>query len=155
VPDICNEYGGDRRKVILAGFSRGAIACNYIGLHDDKISPLWCAFVIHSHYDGVLTTWGYPDADRASARARLQRLAGRPQFISSEGEGVEATRQYLESELGPERPRESFTFMQLPYSSHTDTWVLRDIPERERVRKWLVRFRSPQVIHHRDRPSVK
>jgi galactonate dehydratase len=27
--------------VILTGFSRGAIACNYIGLHDAEIAKLW------------------------------------------------------------------------------------------------------------------
>jgi len=32
---ICERYGGDPTKVFLAGFSRGSIACNYIGLHND------------------------------------------------------------------------------------------------------------------------
>jgi hypothetical protein len=44
VKDICTRLGGDEKRVVLSGFSRGAIACNYIGLHDDEISRLWCAF---------------------------------------------------------------------------------------------------------------
>ena len=40
VPWICERYGGDADKVVLVGFSRGAIACNYIGLHDDEIASL-------------------------------------------------------------------------------------------------------------------
>jgi len=33
--DVFVEYGGDPEAVFLAGFSRGAIACNFIGLHDE------------------------------------------------------------------------------------------------------------------------
>jgi len=32
VDSVCKEYGGDLDNVFIAGFSRGAIACNYIGL---------------------------------------------------------------------------------------------------------------------------
>jgi len=37
---ICEKYGGDSAKVFLAGFSRGSIACNYIGLHNNQIASL-------------------------------------------------------------------------------------------------------------------
>ena len=74
VPWICKKYGGDSQRVILCGFSRGAIACNFIGLHDDDISKLWWAMIPYSHYDGVIERWGYPGADRKSALARLKRL---------------------------------------------------------------------------------
>ena len=52
VPKICAEYDGDPDRVFLCGFSRGAIACNFIGLHDDEIARLWRGFICHSHYDG-------------------------------------------------------------------------------------------------------
>ncbi len=129
----CDRYGGDPARLVLAGFSRGAIACNFIGLHDDGIAPLWRAFVVHSHYDGV-RKWPYPGSDRDSARERLSRLKGRPQFISHE-RSVEETRRYLES-TGIEG---DFTFLALPYPNHTDAWVLRDIPERKALREWLRR----------------
>jgi hypothetical protein len=128
---VCKQYGGDPTKVVLCGFSRGAIACNYLGLHDDEIAGLWCAFVAHSHYDGV-RTWGYPADDRASALGRLRRLKGRPQWLSQEG-SVGQTEAYLKS-TGVEAP---FTFVPLPYRNHTDSWVLRDLPERRRLREWL------------------
>mgnify|MGYP000847666670 FL=1 len=54
---VCADYGGDSSKVFIAGFSRGAIACNYIGLHDNEIASLWRGFICHSHYDGV-REWG-------------------------------------------------------------------------------------------------
>lgn len=132
VEDVCARYaGGDRTRVILAGFSRGAIACNYIGLHDDSIAKLWRAFVAYSHYDGV-RTWPYPGSDRASARVRLQRLQGRPVFVCDE-KRTEETRGYLLS-TGVKAP---FTFAPLPFRNHSDTWVLRDIPLRRQLRRWL------------------
>jgi hypothetical protein len=127
----CTDYGGDPSAVILAGFSRGAIACNYIGLHDDEIAGLWRAFIAHSHYDGV-RRWGYAGDDRASAIERLKRLNGRPVFISHEG-SVDDTRRYLAS-TGVEAP---FRFEVLNYRNHRDDWVLRDIPERQHLRDWL------------------
>jgi hypothetical protein len=134
VRDVCQRFGADAKHVMLAGFSRGAIACNFIGLHDDEIASLWCGFFCHSHYDGVKENWPYADADRKSALARLRRLGGRPQWISHE-RGVDETQNYLRGTgiAG------DFTFVPLPYGNHTDQWVLRDIPERKQAREWLQR----------------
>ena len=131
---ICDHYAGDPQRIVLAGFSRGAIACNYIGLRDDSIAKLWRAFIPYSHYDGVRESWPYGDADRASALKRLSRLNGRPQFIIHEN-SVEDTRKYLDA-TGIEAP---FTFRTLEFRNHNDAWALRDIPERREVREWLKR----------------
>ena len=128
---VCGDYGGDPESVVLCGFSRGAIACNYIGLRNDEIAGLWRAFVAHSHYDGVIR-WGYEGADPASALVRLRRLNGRPQWISQEI-SVEDTRRYLEG-TGVQG---EFTLVAIPYRNHRDDWVLRDIPERRLARRWL------------------
>ena len=138
VREVCVRYGGDAKRVVLAGFSRGAIACNYIGLHDDDISSLWCGFFCHSHYDGVSEKWPYPGADRASALVRLKRLGNRPQWISQEA-SAEGTESYLR-EAGVVG---DFTFVSMPFANHTDQWVLRDLPERKEAREWLKR-----VYHH-------
>ena len=132
VRQVCREFGGDEKALVLCGFSRGAIACNYIGLRNETIAPLWRAFICHSHYDGVKTSWPYADADRDSALKRLQRLNGRPQFISHEGSTNE-TRRWLES-TGVRAP---FTFVDLPFHNHTDQWALRDCDTRRKVRAWL------------------
>jgi hypothetical protein len=128
---LCAEYGADESKVILAGFSRGAIACNYIGLYDEKIAEIWCGFIAHSHYDGV-RGWNYKGSDRISARKRLKRLGKRMQFVSHEG-SVEETRRYL----GNIKAEGDFTFVSIPFRNHTDTWVLRDIAERKMLRVWI------------------
>jgi hypothetical protein len=128
---ICEDFGGDPSAVILTGFSRGAIACGYLGLHDDRTADIWLAFVAYSHYDGV-TSWGYAGSDAASARQRLQRLKGRASFICHEG-SVEPTRRFLEASGIPA----PFTFQVGPFRNHNDAWVLRDVPERAALRTWV------------------
>jgi len=128
---VCEEYGGDPSAVILAGFSRGAIACGYLGLHDDATADIWLAFIAYSHYDGV-RQWGYSGSDADSAKTRLRRLKGRASFICHEG-SVEPTRNFLAS-TGIEAP---FTFQLGPFRNHNDAWVLRDVPERAALRAWL------------------
>ncbi len=132
VETVCRDYRGDRKKVILCGFSRGAIACNYLGLHDDATSKLWCGFFAYSHYDGV-RSWPYPGSDLQSARIRLNRLGDRPQFICSEGNGAESVREYLT----PLVPQANLTFMSTGFRNHNDSWVLRPSEARVAARKWL------------------
>lgn len=136
VPWICETYGGDPARVILAGFSRGAIACNFIGLHDDQIAGLWCGFVAYSHYDGV-KPWPYPGSDRDSALTRLERLGNRPQFICHETStskwGLAATRKWLEETGVSGR----FTFCETGFRNHNDGWILRPSPARAELRAWF------------------
>ncbi|MCB1224514.1 MAG: hypothetical protein KDK99_01775 [Verrucomicrobiales bacterium] len=132
VREVCRQWQGDEQRVILCGFSRGAIGCNFIGLHDDAIARLWRAFFCHSHYDGVRERWPYAGADRASALRRLQRLGGRPQWISHEG-SVQATQAYLEG-CGVTG---EWTFQAIPFRNHSDAWLLRPLPERAAARAWL------------------
>lgn len=129
---VCEKHGGDSDNVFIAGFSRGAIACNFIGLHDDEIASLWRGFICHSHYDGV-RKWGYVGSDRQAAAERLKRLGDRPQFISHEN-NVKATQDYLNQAY----PKGNFTFLSIKGVSHTDTWVLRDVPERKQLREWFL-----------------
>jgi len=131
VAAVCRDYGGDPRAVILTGFSRGAIACGYIGLRDDETARLWRACITHSHFDGV-RRWNYPGDDRAAARQRLARLQGRPLFVCQE-ESVEDIRIYL-AEAGHRGPTE---FLALPFPNHSAEWVLKDLPQRQRLRSWL------------------
>ncbi|MBI5684966.1 MAG: hypothetical protein HZC54_07785 [Verrucomicrobia bacterium] len=136
---ICREYGGDEKRVVLCGFSRGAIACNFLGLHDDATAKLWCGFVPYSHYDGVRTQWSYPGADRVSALARLKRLGSRPQFICHEGGGVEDTRRYLAGAM----PGGNYTFVPTGFRNHNDAWTLRPGEARAKLRAWLNKLVFP------------
>ncbi|MCB1085741.1 MAG: hypothetical protein KDM63_01740 [Verrucomicrobiae bacterium] len=140
IPAICAAFSGDPGRVILCGFSRGAIACNAIGLHDDEIARLWRGFFCYSHYDGVREGWPFPGADRDSALTRLRRLGNRPQFLCQEnspsaGVNLDATRRYLE-QTGIAG---DFTFTETGFRNHNDAWLLRPSPAREAARQWLAR----------------
>ncbi len=132
VARVCEQWGGDPGRIVLCGFSRGAIACGYIGLHDDEVAAIWRAFIPYSHYDGV-REWDYPDSDKTAAQTRLRRIAGRPSFIIDESNSLAKTRTYIES-TGINAP---FTYYPLPFRNHSDAWALRDIPARHAVRNWL------------------
>ncbi|GBL42778.1 hypothetical protein LBMAG55_09920 [Verrucomicrobiota bacterium] len=137
LPCICTEFGGDRRKVVLCGFSRGAIGVSFLGLHDDEIASLWCGFWAHDHFDGVQVwsaPWGAPLARyREEATVRLRRLAGRP-LLLSQGFTNEETRRFVEPLTRP-----STRFLQVDMVAlygkfpnevvqhpHNDRWPLRD-----------------------------
>lgn len=132
VPRVCEHFGGDANAIILAGFSRGAIAVNFIGLHDSEIAAMWRGFICHSHYDGV-RRWPYPGSGRAAADIRLEHLGQRPQWISHE-RSVDETRRHLVAAC----PEGRFTFRALPFRNHTDAWVLRDVPLRRELRSWAL-----------------
>jgi hypothetical protein len=142
LPRICQQFGGDPANIFICGFSRGAIATNYIGLADDEIAAFWKGFIAHDHYDGQ-RRWPYPDCDHASALARLQRLRGRPVLVS--GGGALGVKEYLGSSLALGR----FTFLTVPVARifaipegevihpHTDRWMHKDSQYRRQARAWL------------------
>ncbi len=134
VQTVCSQFGGDASRLVLCGFSRGAIACNYLGLHDDETARLWCGFFAFSHYDGV-RKWPYPASDRDSALTRLQRLGKRPQFICGEGSNAQETQAYLR----PLLPNADLTFLSTGFLNHNDAWILRPSPARDKAREWLTR----------------
>lgn len=133
---ILDTFHGNASAVLLTGFSRGAIACNYIGLHDEEIAALWTAgFVPYAHYDGV-QEWIYPQSDRASALARLQRLGLRKSFVV--GECDLATRVERDYILGAGLPSVAgFSFVSTGLRNHNDQWVCRDLPARRQLRAFV------------------
>ena len=93
---ICENYGGDPSAVFVTGFSRGAIACNYIALRDDRIADAWLAFGCNpgssrpkgQGWHGSAIGWD----------ERTKRLKGRSCLTSSAnlGPGVHVDVEYLE-----------------------------------------------------------
>ncbi len=132
IDDACREFGGDPKCLILTGFSRGAIACNFLGLHDDEISQRWKAFIAYSHYDGV-RKWPYPGSDRESAKQRLVRLGGRKQFVCGEANHSQETARYLNEMTDTT----NLTFASTGFRNHSDRWILRPSATRDQLRAWL------------------
>ncbi len=132
VREVCAKYHGDPKRVLLAGFSRGAIACNYIGLHDDHIAALWCGMICHSHYEGEFR---HPAADEPDWPTRLQRLGKRPQWISHE----RSTRP-IQSMIEATGFKGNLSFHSLPFKNHSARWTLCELPLRDQARRWLLQF---------------
>ena len=154
IPRIIEKYHGDSSRVILCGFSRGAIAASYIGLHDDGISRLWSAFFTTAHFDGVRewpgTAWGSElDTYRAAAIQRLKRVNGRPWWVSQE-ESVDDIAAFLREAgllgdnyiLDPVPMKRLFPQIPNPYfvAEHTDKWPLFDNPSSRRAREWIYKI---------------
>jgi hypothetical protein len=138
LPRICDEFGGDPTNLFICGFSRGAIACSYIGLADDEIAGFWKGMIAHDHFDGQ-KKWGYPESDRVSALKRLTRLKGRSVLVC--GNANDFLKEHLN--LG------KFTFLPVPVAKiykipegpvihpHTDLWAHRESLTRQKARMWL------------------
>jgi hypothetical protein len=138
LPRICKQFGGDPDNLIICGFSRGAIACSYIGLADDEIAAFWKGMLTHDHFDGQ-RKWGYPEDDRDSALQRLARLKGRPVLVCGGYAGF----------VKEHRDLADFAFMDVPTAKifkipegnvvhpHTDLWMHRDSAYRRQARAWL------------------
>lgn len=133
------QLNGDPQRVVLAGFSRGSIACSYVGLADPQIASLWRGMICYSHYDGVREAWPYPNCDRTSALQRIRRLTDRPQFICHESDArpavsLSAAQTFLE-DAG--MSGQHLTFCETGFRNHSDQWVLRPGPARKRLRTWF------------------
>ena len=147
IPRTCEEFGGDPKKVVLCGFSRGAVGVSFLGLHDDEVAKLWCGLWAHDHFDGEKewkgSDWGAPLAKyRSEATIRLKRLAGRPLLVSG---ARDETRRFLAPIL-----TEGVTFMTIDMlalfgkfpnasakTAHTDRWPLRDCAETAQAQEWF------------------
>ena len=147
LPRICAEFGGDPKKVVLCGFSRGAIGASFLGLHDDEVAQLWCGLWAHDHFDGMLEwkghAWGSPLARyREEATVRLRRLGGRPLLVTQAGaetkkfiSSVAPTNvQFLNVDMAAHFGGFPNDFVKHP---HNDRWPLRDGPSTEAARAWF------------------
>lgn len=149
IPRICADFGGDPKKVVLCGFSRGAIGVSFLGLHDDDVAKLWCGLWAHDHFDGMLEwkghAWGSPlTRYREEASARLRRLKGRPLLVSQAGA---QTRRFIDA-LAPsgvtyltvDMAAHFGTFPnELAKHPHNDRWSLRDGDATITARAWFER----------------
>ncbi len=149
IPRICAEFGGDSKRVVLCGFSRGAIGVSFLGLHDDDVAKLWCGLWAHDHFDGMLEwkghAWGSPLVRyREEASARLRRLQGRPLLVSQAGA---QTRRFIDA-LAPSGVTYLTVNMgahfgtfpnELAKHPHNDRWPLRDGDATSVARTWFER----------------
>ena len=125
VEDICAKFGGDRKNLILTGFSRGAIACGYIGLRNDRIAPLWKGFHACQHYDGD----GWNGATMKGAMERAHRFAGKAVFQT---DNTAEIFQPLMDEM-----KAKTTYVKSGLGFHSCAMFLDDRPSTQQLRGWF------------------
>ena len=136
---ICQQFGGDSKNIFICGFSRGAIACSYIGLADDEIASFWKGMITHDHFDGH-KEWGYPQDGRSYALKRIARLKGKPVLVC--GKHAEYLKNYQSLAQFTFLPVPAREIFQIPEGKvihpHTDMWAHRQSTTRQIARDWLL-----------------
>ena len=125
---ICDYFGGDRDNVVLTGFSRGAIACGYIGLRDENIASRWKGFHACQHYDGD----GWRGATMTGALERAARFKGRGVFQT---DNSPKTFQPVMNMMNTD-----VTWAQSGLGSHATAMFLDDRPSTQQLREWFWRL---------------
>jgi hypothetical protein len=136
VRHAAGAYNADPARVVIAGFSRGAVGVNYLGLADDDVASLWAASIAYAHYDGqpMDAKNPYPDAGPPASYERLRRLGRRPQYIVAELNGsLTETQPYINASGVPVNA----TFAETGFCNHNDGWTLRPSPARDALRAWF------------------
>jgi len=128
VEEVCAKFGGDRRNIVLTGFSRGALACGYIGLRNDQIAALWKGFHACQHYDGD----GWNGATLEGALERASRFRGKSIFQTDNS--PEKLQPVMEAMRAPA------TFVQSGLGAHATAMFLDDRPSTQALRVWLDRL---------------
>lgn len=141
---ICEQFGGDPGRVVVCGFSRGAIGCSYIGLADDEIAGRWRGMFAHDHFDGQ-RTWGYPNSKRADALKRLARFKGGAVFASGgANDFLKEHRELVEVTFQRVPVAKLFSIPEGPViHPHTDCWMHKPSEQRAKARAWLARTWAP------------
>jgi len=75
---IAERFGGEPGNAVLTGFSRGAMACWYVGLRNDRVASAWRGFHAVQGYDGG----GWGGSTRADALERSMRIGNREFFLT-------------------------------------------------------------------------
>lgn len=125
VEDICARFGGDRSNLVLTGFSRGALACGYIGLRNDRIAALWKGFLACQHYDGD----GWNGATMEGALERAARFRGKGVFqIDNAPAKFQPVMDAMKTEV---------IWAKSGLGAHATAMFLDDRPSTQQARQWL------------------
>ncbi|WP_299547738.1 hypothetical protein [Seonamhaeicola sp.] len=125
VNEIIEKFHGDRENMVVTGFSRGAIACGFIGLRNDTIAGLWKGMHTCQHYDGD----GWGGADKQGAIERLQRL-GNIKVFQTDNSTPELKELLSSVDTG-------VIYMNSGLKAHACDMFLDDRPSTMALRKWF------------------
>lgn len=128
--EVCAKFGGDRANLVLTGFSRGALACGYIGLRNDRIAALWKGFHACQHYDGD----GWNGATMEGALERAKRFRGRAVFQTDNSPAAfQAVMDAMKTEV---------TWANSRLGAHATAMFLDERDSTKQLREWYLRLLS-------------
>lgn len=127
IEGICRNWGGDRGNLVLSGFSRGAIACGYIGLRNDRIAAFWKGFSACQHYDG--SSWH--QSNMADAVVRAKRFSGRAIFQTDNSQ------KKYQPVANAAAPSVAWTWVSSGLRFHSTAMFLDDRPSTRQARQWF------------------
>ncbi len=128
--EVCVKFGGDRANLLLTGFSRGALACGYIGLRNDRIAALWKGFHACQHYDGD----GWNGATMEGALERAKRFRGRAVFQTDNSPAAfQAVMDAMKTEV---------TWASSGLGAHATAMFLDERESTRQLREWYLRLLS-------------
>ena len=125
--DICASWRGDRDQLFICGFSRGSIACGYIGLANGEIAALWKGIIGCQHYDG--SRWN--QSNIAGAVERAPRFRGRAIFQ------VDNSEERYSSVQEATLPEVEWTWRKSGLGYHATAMFLDDRPLMIEIRQWF------------------
>ena len=133
VAEVCEKFGGDSKNLVLTGFSRGAIACGYIGLRNEKIAALWKGFHACQHYD----SYGWKGATLPGAIERAARFQGQAVFQTDNPQDqYQPVMDVMKTKV---------TWVQSGLNFHSTAMFLDDRPSTQQLRGWFWQLvRTPQ-----------
>ena len=132
------RFNIDNNRVVLSGFSRGAISISYLGNSNDEISSIWTAYFAHAHFDGCCQNIpGNP-------KERINRMRGKKTLIAV-GKNDIAQKCSKNAYLQLDALKFPVTYIEIP-DIHTDKWknlahnpfwILHESQATEAARNWL------------------
>ncbi|MEM1084584.1 MAG: hypothetical protein AAGI48_10765 [Verrucomicrobiota bacterium] len=131
--DLCANWGGDPERLFLSGFSRGAIACGYIGLANEELASMWKGIIACQHYDG--SAWNQSNMGGALQRA--------PRFKGSAIFQIDNDRSKYAPLEERSDPHIEWTWRKSGLNYHATAMFLDDRPLMQELRLWFTRHSSP------------
>jgi len=128
---ISGQFCGEPNNAVITGFSRGAMACWYIGLRNERIAPVWRAFHAVQGYDGG----GWGGSTRPAAVERCMRIGSR-EFFLTDNPKEEPSRMLAEAHVKTIAVRSGL-------GAHGTAMFLDDRPSTLQLRAWFATVTGP------------
>jgi len=128
--DLNNKFAIDNSKIVIAGFSLGAMTTSYIGNWNNEISSKWSGYFAYAHFDDCCFQ------QQGNFNERILRIKDRKVFLVAGGKDS-ARRCSIKSYYKLIQKGILVDYMEVPDAIHCPYWILEDSKYTENARQWL------------------